>query len=124
MTIETLVVQEALKHIKQYGFVKNMDEMALHVLKTSDKPLVSHFRDWMRREALRTQQSAQNAQKRMSDEFAHTDYWRKGSLRRAAVIHPYYASKAVQNGDSWNDKRFVGRVRRDNPKIFPQREGR
>ena len=124
MSVETLVVQEAVRHIRDYGFVKNMDPMALHILKTSEKPLVSSFRDWMRRTALAQAREAERSQKRMNEEFAHTEYSRRSALRRQAVIHPYYASKAVQQGESWNDKKFIGRVRRDNPKCFPQRDAR
>lgn len=121
MNIETLLVNEAMRHIRDYGFVKNMDPMALHLLKTSEKPLVANFRNWMRRTAVAQAREAEREQKRMNDEFAHTDY-RRGNIRRAAVIHPYYASKAVQQGESWNDKKFVSKVRRENPKCFPQRE--
>jgi hypothetical protein len=121
MSIEKLVVAEAMRHIRDFGFVKNMEPMALHILKTSEKPLVANFRDWMRRTALKQAREAERTQKRMNDEFSHTSY-RPGNMRRAAVIHPYYAAKAVQNGDSWNDGKFVGRVRRDNPRCFPRRE--
>lgn len=121
MSIEKLVVAEALRHIRDFGFVKNMEPMALHILKTSEKPLVASFRDWMRRTALKQAREAESEQKRMNDEFSHTSY-KSGNIRRTAVIHPYYASKAVQNGDSWNDGKFVGRVRRDNPRCFPRRE--
>lgn len=121
MTIEALVVNEAARHIRDFGFVKHMEPLALHILKTSENPLVANFRTWMRRTAVKQALEAEREQKRMNDEFAHTDY-RRGNIRRAAVIHPYYASKAVQQGDSWNDKKFVGRVKRDNPKCFPQRD--
>ena len=121
-SIDALVVREAMRHIEDYGFVKNMDPMALHILKTSQNQLVSTFRDWMRVTALRQHREAQREQKRMNDEFAHTSYSPKSSLRRTAVIHPYYAGKAVQNGDSWNDKKFVGRIKRDNPNCFPKRD--
>lgn len=124
MNIESLVVQEAARHIRDYGFVKNMEPMALHILKTSEKPLVSRFRDWMRRTAIAQALEAEREQKRMNDEFAHTEYSRKSALRRQAVIHPYYAAKATHQGDSWNDRKFIGKVRRENPKCFPQREAR
>ena len=122
MNLDTLVVQEAIRHIKDYGFVRNMDPMALHILKTSEKPLVSGFRDWMRRTAVKQATEAEREQKRMNDEFAHTEYARRSPIRRRAVIHPYYAAKAAQQGDSWNDKKFVGRIQRDNPRCFPQRD--
>ena len=122
MNVETLVVSEAVRHIRDYGFVKNMDPMALHILKTSERPIVSAFRDWMRRTAIAQALQAEREQKKMNDEFAHTDYARKSPIRRKAVIHPYYASKAVQQGDSWNDPKFVGRVQRENPRCFPQRD--
>ena len=122
MSIDVLVVNEAMRHLRNFGFVKNMEPMALHILKTSEKPIVAQFRNWMRRTALEQARQAEIEQKRMNDEFAHTSFKSGGTLRRAAVIHPYYATKAVQQGDSWNDKKFVGRVRRDNPKCFPQRD--
>ena len=124
MTLEALVVNEAARHIAEYGFVKNMDSMALHILKTSQRPIVASFRDWMRRTALQQAQQAEREQKKMNDEFAHTEYARKSQIRRSAVIHPYYASKAVQQGESWNDGKFVQKLKRDNPRCFPVRDAR
>lgn len=120
--IDVLVVNEAMRHIHDFGFVKNLDPMALHILKTSESRLVSGFRNWMRGTALKQAREAERAQKRMNDEFSQTSYKSGNNLRRTAVIHPYYASKAVQNGDSWNDRKFVGRIKRDNPNCFPKRE--
>lgn len=122
LAIDALVVNEAMRHIQDFGCVKNMEPFALHILKTSEKPLVSQFRHWMRRTAIEQAQIAEREQKKMNDEFAHTSYKSGNELRRTAVIHPYFATKAVKNGDSWNDKKFVGRVRRDNPRCFPQRD--
>jgi hypothetical protein len=122
--IDVLIVNEALRHIQTFGFVKNMDPMALHILKTSEKPIVAAFRHWMRRTAVQQAKEAEREQKKMNDEFAQEEYSRKSPIRRCAVVHPYYASKAVQQGDSWNDKKFLGRLKRDNPKCFPEREAR
>jgi hypothetical protein len=122
MSIERLVVDEAMRHIRDFGFVRNMEPFALHILKTSEKPLVARFRTWMRRTALKQAVEAEREQKRMTDEFAHTEYNRKSPIRRRAVIHPYYVAKAAHQGDSWNDKKFIGRLQRDNPKVFPQRD--
>jgi hypothetical protein len=122
MTIEALVVNEAMRHLQDFGFIKNMEPMALHILKTSQKPIVAGFRDWMRRTAIAQAQQAEREQKRMNDEFAHTEYKSRNNFRRSAVIHPYYATKAVKQGASWNDPKFVGRIKRDNPRVFPKRD--
>ena len=122
MNLDQLVVQQAMQHIADFGFVKNMDSYLLHKLKTSESPLISSFRTWMRRTAVAQARQAEREQKVINDEFAHTDYQRRSPIRRRAVIHPYYASKAVQNGNSWNDGKFVGKLQRENPRCFPQRD--
>lgn len=122
MSIEGLVVQEASRHITEYGCVANMEPMALHILKTSQKPLVRKMRGWMRRTALRQALEAEKEQKRMNDELRQDPYRKGASLRRAAVLHPYYATKAVKQGHAWGDRDFVGYVRRENPKVFPERD--
>lgn len=124
MSIEGLVVNEALAHIEQFGFVKNMDPFALHILETSQNPSVVAMRHWMRREALKTFYRAQARQLKMNQEIADEPYNKRAGLRRSAVIDPYFTDKAVQQGHAWGDKDFVGRVKRDNPRCFPKREAR
>jgi hypothetical protein len=122
MSIEGLVVEEAYRHIDQFHHVKNMEPMALHILKTSQKPLVVAFRGWMRRAALRQALRVEREQKRMDEELAADPYARRSSWRRRAVVHPYYVEKATQQGHRFNDQDFVGFVQRENPKVFPKRD--
>ena len=122
MSIEGLVVTEAMAHIEQFGFVKGMDPMALHILKTSSNPTVRAMRRWMRETALKQALEAEREQKKMNGELRDERYSKKSSLRRSAVIHPYYVGKASKQGHYFADKDFKGYVRRENPKVFPQRE--
>ena len=124
MTIEGLVVNEAMRHIEAFGCVKNMDSLALHILKTSERPSVVAMRGWMRRAAVETALAAEREQKVMNDESAQEWYSRKSSIRTRGVVHPYYATKAVKQGHAWSDKDFVNHIERENPKVFPKREAR
>jgi hypothetical protein len=123
MNIETLVLKEAIRHLKDFSRVKNMDPMALHILKTSEEPLLVEMRGWMRREALRQFLEASRGQERMNTEFSKEPYSRKSSWRRSAVLHPYFAATLPQRDKtSWNDSDYIGSLKRDNPEIFPKRE--
>lgn len=122
MSIEGLVVNEAMRHIEDFGCVKNMEPMALHILKTSERPVVAAMRDWMRRAAVKQALKAEREQKKMSDQFANEPVRKGAPMRRCAVIHPWYAEQMMkQHKTSWNDKDFVHSVREANPKIFPTR---
>lgn len=124
MSIEGLVVTEAMRHIEDFGCVKNMESFALHILKTSENPSVIAMRRWMRRTAYQQAKEAEREQKVMNDQFAQEPYNKRVELRRRAVVHPYFATKAVQQGHSWGDKDFLGYIQKENPKVFPKREAR
>ena len=124
MSIEGLVVDVVMPHIDEFHHVKNMDPKPLHILTTSENPTVVAMRQWMRTEALKTLYRAQARQEKMDEEFANEPYSKRSDIRRSAVIDPYFMTKAIQQGHAWGDKDFVGRVRRDNPKVFPKREAR
>ena len=124
MSIEGLVVSEAMRHIEEFGCVRNMDAMSQHILKTSENHCVVAMRQWMRREALKTFYRAQARQVKMNEEFTQESYSKRADIRRGAVIDDYFVTKAIQYGHSWGDKNFVGRVRRGNPRVFPKREAR
>ncbi len=76
----------------------------------------------MRKEAINQCLEAEREQKIMNDQLAAEPAVRRGALRRAAVLSPYYAAKEPRkHGASLNDKDFLGSMKRDNPKIFPKR---
>jgi len=100
-----------------------MDPMAQHILKTSQKPLLSEMRAWMRREALRQCLEAHRGQKVINKQFAQEPVLRGTNFRRCAVLHPYFAADMPRRDKtSWNDPDYVGSVKRDNPEIFPKRD--
>ena len=53
MTIAEIVDEQVMKHLGLFGCVKNMEPFALHMLKTSEHPLLQFRRTWMRQVALR-----------------------------------------------------------------------
>lgn len=122
MTIAELVDSEVMRHLGLFGCVKNMEPFALHMLKTSEHPLLRFRRTWMRAVALRQVLDAEKRQKKINDQFKDEPVRRGATVRRAAVIDPYYAAvMPKQHGTTWNDKDFVGSVREANPQIFPRR---
>jgi hypothetical protein len=123
VSIAALIDSEVMTNLSLHGCVKHMDAYALHMLKTSQHPLMRARREWMRREALRQCLEAEREQKEMNKVLAGSPVSRGASVRRAALLHPYYAEKMRQTHNaSWNDKDFVGSVRRDSPALFPKRE--
>lgn len=113
---------EVMQRLSLQGTVKGMDSYALHMLKTSQHPLLRFRRSWMRSEALRQCLEAEKEQKVMNNQLAKEPV-RRGAIRRAAVLHPYFADKMRKTHNaSWSDKDFVGSVRRDSPALFPKRE--
>ena len=123
MTIEGLVLEEAVRHIADFSHVKGMDPMALHILKTSEKPILVEMRKWMRRAALNQCMEAHREQRIMNEEFRQTTYAKGNNFRRAAVLHPYFATSMIKRDKtSWNDPDYVGYVKREEPRLFPKRD--
>jgi hypothetical protein len=123
VSIEALVISEAMNHIEAFGFVRNMDPMALHILKTSEQPGVVAFRNWMRRTALEQVQEAEKTQPKLNAQVDAIQRNKCSPIRLCASLHPYYARQmALTHSASWNDKDFIGSVREANPKIFPKRD--
>lgn len=122
MSIELLIDGEVMRNLALHGQVKHMDPYAIHMLKTSQHPVLRFRRTWMRREALRQCREAEREQKVMNAQLAREPVRRGASVRRAAVLHPYYAEQMLHaHNTSWNDRDFVGSVRRDSPALFPKR---
>lgn len=123
MSIPEIIDQEVMSHIGTFGSVKNMDPFALHILKKSQDPLMRFRRWWMRKVAVQQALDAEKRQKYISDQFKDQPKDRAKTMRRAAVIDPYYmAEMPRRHGTSWGDKDFIGSVREANPAIFPKRE--
>lgn len=123
MSVAEIIDEEVMNHLSNFGCVRNLDPMALHLLKTSEHPLMRFRRNWMRATALRQAREATRRQTKINEEFAREKVRRGASLRRAAVIDPWFAQEMkIRHSTTWNDREFVGSVRRDNPTIFPRRE--
>lgn len=123
MSIEGLIDLEVMAHLSQRGCIKDMDAYAQHILKTSDHPLMIARRTWMRREALRQCLQAHANQKQITKEFKTEPYSPKASVRRATVIDPWMSEDMRRRHKaSWNDKDFLGFVRREEPQLFPERD--
>src|SRR5262245_15529564 len=123
MTIEGLVVEEAMAHLRMHGWVKHMDPMALHILKTSENPSVAAMRHWMRQTALRQAQEAQKQQVKLNAQVAAMPRTKGVSIRLAASLAPYYAEQMQKmHKANWGDPEFLGSVKEGNPQIFPKRD--
>jgi hypothetical protein len=123
MTIEGLIDLQVMENLSLYGNISRMDSYAVHLLKTSEHPLLRFRRGWMRRTALKQHLDAERRQKKINEQFKSEPYDKKASIRKAAVIDPHLASEMRHyNNASWNDKAFIGDVRREAPAIFPKRD--
>jgi hypothetical protein len=122
VSIEALVDLEAMTHLANHGCIKGMDPYAQHLLKTSNHPLMRFRRDWIRREALRQCLEAEREQKEMNKQLAASPVRRGAPIRRAAVLHPYFAAQMPKaHKTTWNDPGFIASVKRDSPGCFPKR---
>jgi hypothetical protein len=123
MNVVEIVDDQVMTHLGLYGNCQGMDPYAMHILKTSNHPLMIARRTWMREEALRQCLEAHAEQKEMSKEHAASVWNKKASIRKAAVIHPYFMEdlRRKHNG-SFRDKDFFGYVKREEPAMFPKRE--
>jgi hypothetical protein len=122
MSIPEIVDLEVMSHIAQFGCIRNMDPFAQHMLKTSEHPLLRFRRTWMRQVAIQQCKEAHKRQSKINDQFKDEPVRRGASVRRAAVIDPYFmADMAKRHNASWNDKEFIGSVKEGNPAIFPRR---
>ena len=123
MTIEGLVVEEALAHIQVHHCVKHMEPYALHILKTSQNPTVRQMRHWMRYKALEGVLTAQREQCVLNAQLAKEPIDRRASWRRRASVHPYYVGEmAHRHNANWNDNDFVNSVKEAQPRMFPERQ--
>src|SRR5678815_4920785 len=89
VNIPLLIDQEVMRHLALFGCCKNLDSYALHMLKTSEHPVLRFRRDWMRREALKQHLEAEARQKKANDQFKRVPLNRKASMRQTAVIDPH-----------------------------------
>lgn len=125
MNIAALIDAEVVRHLSMFGCVKNMDAFAIHMLKHSEEPILRFRRDWMRRTALQQHLDAEERQKKINDQFKREPYRKGASMRKAAVVDPHLVAESTHYNKeaSWNDRKFLGDVRREAPDIFPKREG-
>lgn len=123
MTVAELVDDSVMEHIALYGCVKNLDPYALHLLKTSQHPILRFRRDWMRRTALRQHLDAEKRQKKMNAEFKAIPRNKGAAIQQSAVVDTVLADEMRHYGKTtWNDKSFLRSVRAEAPAIFPKRE--
>jgi len=123
MNVAEIIDDQVMQHLGLYGTCQNLDPYAMHLLKTSQHPLLVARRTWMRQEALRQCLEAHAEQKEMTKELAGDVWNKKASIRKSAVIHPYFIDdlKQKHNG-SFKDKDFVKFVKREEPDFFPKRD--
>ncbi len=123
MNIASLVHQEVMLHLAQFGCVKHADPMVQHMLKNSQDPLLRFTRDWMRREALRQHLEAERNQKKLNDRFKQIPRNKGASIQQAAVVDTHLSAEMLHYGNTkWQDKGFVRDVKAEAPAIFPKRE--
>jgi hypothetical protein len=119
MSIPEIVHLEVMRHLSLFGCVKGMDPFALHMLKKSSDPLLEGTRNWMRATALRQLQEGNFRQGKISEQLAQEPVNKASTLWRSAVIDPYLKGDMEhRHKASWNDKDFVGFVKREEPKMF------
>jgi hypothetical protein len=124
MSIEGLIDQTVMEHLSMFGCVKNMDPFAVHMLKTSEHPLMRFRRDWMRREALKQCLEATQHQTKLNTDLASHPHPKGMNGRLNASISPWFVGDmAKRHNASWNDPDFQGYVKREEPSIFPKRDG-
>ncbi len=122
MSVTELVDQEVMTHLSLYGCCKNMDPFALHMLKTSQHPILRFRRDWMRRTALQQHLEAERRQTKMNAEFKAVPK-QKGSIQQAAVLDNVLADEMRHyNGAPITEKAHMRAIRAEAPAIFPKRE--
>jgi hypothetical protein len=123
MNIPALIDDTVMQHLALYGCCKNLDPYALHMLKTSEHPILRFRRDWMRREALKQHLEAERNQKKLNDGFKRVPLNRGSSMRQSAVIDQHLNAEMLHySGAQWQDKGFMRDVKAEAPAIFPKRE--
>jgi hypothetical protein len=122
MSIEGLIDQTVMEHLSMYGCVKNMDAVAIHMLKNSQHPILRFRRDWMRRTALRQVQEATERQSKMNSALAKIPHQKGANMRQNASLDPWLAEDMRRRHKAeLNDKEFTGFIKREEPAIFPSR---
>ncbi len=123
MNIPALIDQTVMHHLALYGCCKNLDSYALHMLKTSEHPILRFRRDWMRREALKQHLEAERNQKKLNDRFKQIPRNKGASMQQSAVVDTHLSAEMLHYGNTkWQDKQFVRDVKAEAPAIFPKRE--
>lgn len=123
MTVAEIIDEQVVQHLAMFGRIKGMDPYAIHVLKTSNHPLMVFRRTWMRQQALRQVLDAEKRQTEMNKALAKEPVHRKASIRRQAVVDPFFDEEMrSRHKATWNDKDFIGFVKKHEPGMFPKRE--
>jgi|SRR6266851_1368458 len=121
MTITQLVDDEVMRHIGLFGTIKGADPFVQHMLKKSQDPVLRFRRWWMRDTAVKQCLAAEKRQVKINDQFKDEPFNPRASVRRQAVIDPYYmADMARRHNTSWN-KDFINSVKESQPAMFPRR---
>lgn len=109
-------------HLAIRGCVKGMDPFALHLLKTSQDPILRFRRWWMRETAIRQAIRAEKRQVKINDRFKQLPRRKGADIQQEAILdqHLKDASRHYANA-SWTDDSFINAVKREAPTIFPKR---
>jgi hypothetical protein len=121
MTVAELVDEQVVMHLSLYGCIRQMDEYAKHVLKTSDHPLMVFRRTWMRATALQQHLEAEARQKKITEEFKTEPVRRGASVRRRAVIDHHLAAE-IEHYNNAPIKEQLSDIKAEAPALFPRRE--
>ena len=121
MTVAELIDEQVVTHLSLYGSIRQMDEYAKHVLKTSDHPLMVFRRTWMRQTALKQHLDAEARQKKITEEFKTDPVRRGASVRRRAVIDSHLAAE-IEHYNKAPIKEQLSDMKAEAPALFPRRE--
>ncbi len=122
MTVAELVDEAVMQNLALYGCVKNLDAYALHLLKTSQHPILRFRREWMRQTALRQHLDAEQRQVKINGEFKSVPKQR-GTIQQSAVIDNFLAGELRHyNNAPITERAHMRAIKADAPAIFPRRE--
>jgi hypothetical protein len=121
MTVAELIDEQVVTHLSLYGCIRNMDQYAQHVLKTSDHPIMVFRRTWMRQTALRQHMDAEKRQKKITDEFKQEPVARGASVRRRAVLDSHLAAE-IEHYNKAPITDQLSDIAAEAPALFPIRD--
>ncbi len=121
MSVAELIDLEAMSHIANFGCVKGMDKFALHMLKTSEHPILRFRREWMRRIALNQHLEAEKNQKKINSHLKSIPRSNVKNMRHEGVIDNHLAAE-MRHYNNAEIKEMASDIRAEAPDILPNRD--